>query len=62
MSAKLIKFGALFREGSEGNMETISFSTCTKEFLKENFRLQQLWESPLLEQWFERAQSGVGQL
>jgi hypothetical protein len=38
-------------------METISFSTCTKEFLKENFRLQQLWESPLLEQWFERAQS-----
>ncbi len=43
-------------------METISFSTCTKEFLKENFRLQQLWESPLLEQWFERAQSGVGQL
>jgi len=38
-------------------METIPFSTCTKEFLKENFKLQQLWESPVLEQWFELAQS-----
>jgi hypothetical protein len=40
-------------------METISFSTCTKELLKENFGLQQLWASPVLEHWFERAQSMV---
>ena len=38
-------------------METILFSACTKAILKDIFGLRQLWESPILNAWFERAQA-----
>ncbi len=38
-------------------METISFSTCTKELLKSTFGLRQIWESPVLDAWFDLTQS-----
>ncbi len=36
-------------------METILFSKCTKELLKETFGLRQIWESPVLERWFQQS-------
>ncbi len=38
-------------------IETIFFSKCTKELLKETFGLHQIWTSPLLDEWFERAEA-----
>lgn len=37
-------------------METITFSACTKELLKERLGLKQLWTSPILDEWFKQAQ------
>ncbi len=38
-------------------METIFFSKCTKELLKETFGLHQIWENAKLEQWLQQAKT-----